>query len=141
MEENSAPKSYGRIVFPGWESTAIDKPNTIARIEGDSNYSIVHLKCGHRHRYPVCLDWIEAQLDPEQFFRIHKSHIISGNWVTRYRPDGERYRVEFKSGDPLYVSRKRRDDFEKFIKPFIPFGYKRRKNKNRHILRTSFVYA
>jgi DNA-binding LytR/AlgR family response regulator len=128
MNENETPKTYGRIVFPDKERTVIEKSNTIAWIEGDSNYIIIHFKSGEFKRIAVCLKWIMQELAPEMFFRIHDRHIVNGNWITGYSPEGERYQVRIKKGDPLYVSRKRRDGFELFIYPYLPDGFKRKKN-------------
>jgi DNA-binding LytR/AlgR family response regulator len=128
MEENETTKTYGRIVFPGWKNNVIKNPDTIGWVEGYGNCIKVHLKCGETRCFTVCLAWLEDKLDPAKFFRIHDSHFVNGNWVTGYRPEGERYQVKLKKGDPLYVSRNRRDDFEVFIMPYIPDGYKRKKN-------------
>jgi len=127
MTENLIPQHYGKIVFPGWENKVIENPNTLSLIMGDGNYIYVFFKCGGFEHYPVCLEWIEARLDPALFCRIHKSYIISGSWVTGYSPVGERYQIRCRRGEPLYVSRQRRDDFEEFISAYLPDGYKRNK--------------
>jgi DNA-binding LytR/AlgR family response regulator len=127
MNDKEIPKEYGRIVFPGWENNVIENPDTIALIEGDDNCIKVRFKCGDIRSYSVCLKWILGKLDPCKFFRIHNRYIINGNFVTGYSPEGERYQVRFRQCEPLYVSRDRRDDFEAFIKPYLPDGYKRKK--------------
>ena len=60
-------------------------------------------------------DYDERVLDPTNFFRIHNSYIINMKYVNRIvKIDG--ISCEMKNGLIISISKRRQDDFNKFIK-------------------------
>jgi two-component system, LytTR family, response regulator len=64
-----------------------------------------------RHLVHVSLNRLETRLDPDRFARIHRTHIVNLDHVTRFRPLGRgRLAAELTNGANLPVSRTRARD-------------------------------
>jgi two-component system LytT family response regulator len=60
-------------------------------------------------------DYDHRVLDPSNFFRIHNSYIINMKYIKRIiKTDGNS--CEMKNGHVIAISKRRQDDFNKFIK-------------------------
>ena len=60
-------------------------------------------------------DYDERVLDPTNFFRIHNSYIINMKYVNRIvKIDGNS--CEMKNGLIISISKRRQDDFNRFMK-------------------------
>jgi two-component system LytT family response regulator len=54
----------------------------------------------------VPLSTLEARLDPERFFRIHRSHVVNMDHVAAIRPcDDRRFLVVLDDGTEIIASR------------------------------------
>jgi two-component system LytT family response regulator len=97
-------KSGGRVYFVRAEE--------IDWVESAGNYVKLHVG-GETHLLRETMTAIEAQLDPEAFFRIHRCHIVNIERVRELQPsfNGE-YVVFLKSGARLTLSRGYRDKFQ-----------------------------
>jgi len=97
-------KSGGRVYFVRAEE--------IDWIESAGNYVKLHVG-GETHLLRETMTAIEAQLDPEAFFRIHRCHIVNIERVRELQPsfNGE-YVVFLKNGARLTLSRGYRDKFQ-----------------------------
>ncbi len=72
----------------------------------------VKLHCGERsHLMRATISSIEAQLDPTQFVRIHRSTVVRTDRIRRLRPQehGD-YQVLLRDGTELRMSRRRREE-------------------------------
>lgn len=56
----------------------------IVRIEGDRNYSYIHLNNGSKKLVSKTLSVLEELLDSKGFFRCHRSHIINADYISNY---------------------------------------------------------
>ncbi len=67
---------------------------------------------------------IEAQLDPDSFFRIHRSHIVNIERVKELQPwfNGE-YVVFLKNGTRLTLSRSYRDKLQERLGRPVGSGF------------------
>lgn len=77
----------------------------------------VELHCGEKS-YPIRerMDYLEDHLDPQKFFRIHRSSIVQLDRIASLiREAGGDYAVKLKSGVQLAVGRGRIDALEKWI--------------------------
>lgn len=77
----------------------------------------VELHCGEKS-YPIRerMDYLENNLDPQKFFRIHRSSIVQlDRIVSLIREAGGDYAIKLKSGIQLGVGRGRIDALEKWI--------------------------
>ena len=97
-------KSGGRVYFV--------RTDEIDWIEAAGNYVKLHVGA-EAHLLRETMTAIEAQLDPDVFFRIHRCHIVNIERVQELQPwfNGE-YVVCLKTGARLTLSRGYRDKFQ-----------------------------
>ena len=101
-------KSGGRIFFV--------RTSEIDWIEAAGNYVKLHVGTD-THLFRDTMNAIEAQLDSDTFFRIHRSHIVNIERVKELQPwfNGE-YVVFLKSGTRLTLSRGYREKLQEQLK-------------------------
>ena len=81
----------------------------ISWIEGASQYSRVHARSGE-FLLSRSLSSLECELDPERFFRIHRSAIVNAAFVREVMSRGDgRYNVYLQGGVALPLGRARRE--------------------------------
>ena len=97
-------KSGGRVFFVRTED--------IEWIEAAGNYVRLHLK-DQSHLFRETMNQMEARLDPERFFRIHRSRIVNTERIKELQPwfNGE-YVVLLQNGTQLRLSRSYREKLE-----------------------------
>ncbi len=96
-----------RIVLPTSDGLEFVKIKQIIRCKSDSNYCSIFLKEGRQIFLAKTLKEIEALLIDHGFFRIHKSHLISENFISKYHyQDGGS--IEMSDGSILPISRSRK---------------------------------
>lgn len=84
-------------------------------IQGASQYSRVHTKSGE-YLLSRTLASLECELDPRQFFRIHRSAIVNASHVREVRSSGDgRYNIYLHGGLALPMGRARREILEKLL--------------------------
>ncbi len=100
-------KAGGRIFFV--------RPAEIEWIEAAGNYVKLHVGT-EAHLFRETMNAVEARLDAEIFFRIHRSHIVNIERVRELQPrfNGE-YVVCMKSGARLTLSRGYREKLQERI--------------------------
>ena len=80
---------------------------SIERIEACDDYVMVYA-ASRTYRLNLQLSAIESRLDPNQFVRIHRSHIVNLDSVTAIAPyDGSRFQVTLRGGAAIVASRQR----------------------------------
>ena len=105
--ERCVIKSGGRVFFVRSEE--------IDWIEAAGNYVKLHVG-NDTHLFRETMNALEAQLDPDTFFRIHRSHIVNIERVKELQPwfNGE-YVVFLRSGTRLTLSRGYREKLQERI--------------------------
>jgi len=100
-------KSGGRVFFVRAEE--------IDWIEAAGNYVKLHVGTD-THLFRETMNGVEAQLDPDLFYRIHRSHIVNIERVKELQPwfNGE-YVVFLRSGTRLTLSRGYREKLQQRI--------------------------
>lgn len=79
--------------------------DVVARIEARGDYVAVHHPGGASLMH-VTLGELEARLDPERFFRVHRSHIVSLDHVVAITPrDDRRFTIALDDGTEIIASR------------------------------------
>ena len=87
----------------------------ICWIQGASQYSRVHTKSGE-YLLSRTLASLECELDPQKFFRIHRSAIVNAAYVREVRSSGDgRYNIYLYGGQALPMGRARREILEKLL--------------------------
>ena len=97
-------KAGGRVFFV--------RSDEIDWIEAAGNYVKLHVGTD-AHLFRETMNALEAQLDPDLFFRIHRSHIVNIERVKELQPwfNGE-YVVFLRSGTRLTLSRGYREKLQ-----------------------------
>jgi two-component system LytT family response regulator len=100
-------KSGGRVFFV--------RADEIDWIEAAGNYVKLHVGA-EAHLFRETMTTLETQLDPDVFFRIHRSHIVNIERVKELQPwfNGE-YVVFLRSGTRLTLSRGYREKLQERI--------------------------
>lgn len=98
------------LAVPIAEGFEVVQVSDIVRLEGEEGYTLLVL-APNRHLITTrrLKEW-EAILEDQDFFRIHRSHLINFHHLKRYHRANGGY-VEMADGAELDVSRRRRDAF------------------------------
>lgn len=100
-------KSPRRILVPTSKGIEVLDINTIVRLEGDRNYTLIHSEGARPLLTSKTLKEYEEQLEGTGFFRIYQSHLVNLNFVARYLR-GRGGSIELKDGTILPVSREKK---------------------------------
>ena len=103
-------KAVKRIAIPSLEGYQFVDIDHIQYLEAFSNYTVMYLHGNQKITVSRTLKDFEELLPPEIFVRIHHSHIINMDQVSRYIK-GEGGQVVMNNGKVLDVARRKKDDF------------------------------
>lgn len=109
----SGNKSSLQLVIPTKQGEHQFPVNDIIRCEADSNYTMIHLKGGKKFMASKTLSNIENLLEPEQFLRVHKSHLVNKNCIVRLIPENE---IEMNDQSIISISRRRLTEVKHLLK-------------------------
>ncbi len=108
-------KQSNKITISHAKGIKIIDDSTILYIEADSNCSVLYFTDGTKYLDTRTLGIYDEILNPDKFFRIHKSVIINLQHLAEYiNEDG--YFAVLKSGQRLAVARNRVQEFLAKIK-------------------------
>ncbi|MDC8012760.1 LytR/AlgR family response regulator transcription factor [Tahibacter soli] len=110
LRERLSPRK--RFLVPARDKTIVVDANDVDWIEAADYYICLHVG-GASHLLRDTMDEIERQLDPQQFFRAHRSAIVNLARVREIHPlfrgDCE---LKLADGTAVRLSRNRRREFE-----------------------------
>lgn len=87
----------------------------IDRLEARDDYVAIYAG-GRRYLVHIRLADLESHLDPDQFIRIHRSHIVNLDHVNALVPyDGTRLQVEMRDGTKIMASRTRSKELRHLV--------------------------
>jgi two-component system LytT family response regulator len=118
VQSMQAPPRTDRLVVKSSGRLFFLRTDEIDWIEAAGNYVRIHIGT-ESHLLRETMNSIEARLNPEMFFRIHRSHIVNIERIKELQPwfNGE-YMVLLRTGMKLTLSRGYRDKLhEKLGKP------------------------
>ena len=97
------------------EKVVVVKTDDIDWIEAADYYSSIHAG-GHAYLLRETMNELESRLDPERFFRVHRSAIVNLDRVREVHPlfRGDCALV-LSDGTRVKLSRKRRNEFERMF--------------------------
>lgn len=105
---------HKKIALPigdGYEMIAF---NNIIRCESDSNYTTIFLRDKRKITLSKTLKEVEASLNSKVFFRVHHSHLINIDHISKlYKADGGT--VLMADGAHINISRNKKDAFFELI--------------------------
>lgn len=117
LEHNLLHKyALNKIAISTKEGMHLYNINDIVHIEAQSNYTLFSFISGPKLTVSKTLKEFEELLPNDLFFRPHHSHLINLHYVKRYIK-GDGGRIEMQNGEYVDVSRKKKEDFLKLIKP------------------------
>lgn len=99
-----------KIILPMSEGLMLLDIPDIIRLESDGSYTIFFTRDGKRHVTSQTLATYEPQLSNHSFFRVHHSHLINLNHISKY-VKGEGGYVIMSDGTSVDVSRRKKEDF------------------------------
>ncbi len=110
VQQNLATSKFDKITISAVDGMYFLAIADILRIEADDNYSHIYTKEGQRFTVSKTIKYYEDLLREEKFFRVHKSHIINLNYMTKF-VKGEGGYVVMNDRKEILVSRRRRTPF------------------------------
>ena len=116
LKKNLAnPKNQeDHIAIPTNDGLEFIQIKQILRIESSSNYSKIILLTGPQMLVTRQLKDFEELLQDYRFYRVHHSHLINLNYISKYvRGDGGQ--ITMRNGDIIDVSRRKKEVFLKLI--------------------------
>jgi two-component system LytT family response regulator len=105
-----ASSQENKIAVPTGEGLEFIMIREIVRIESSANYSRVFLSDRRSLLVTRLLKDFEDLLAPYRFFRVHNSHVVNLQYITRYIR-GEGGQVVIENGDVVDVSRRKKEEF------------------------------
>lgn len=101
-----------RLALPTLEGFAFVEVPDLVYLGAEGSYTVLHTCDGQKHVVSKPLKEYEELLEPYGFYRIHHSHIIQLDKITKYVKGSGGY-VVMKDGTSLDVSARRKDEFLK----------------------------
>lgn len=99
-----------RVALPVGDAMQFFHADEILRCEGESNYTHIYLSNGKKITTAKTLKDVEESLLGFSFYRIHKSHLVNINHISKViRGDGGY--VVMDDGTSITISRNKRDAF------------------------------
>ncbi|MFM7023821.1 MAG: LytR/AlgR family response regulator transcription factor [Flavobacteriales bacterium] len=106
----SINKQTKKVILPVMEGFEIIHVNDIIRCEANDNFTSFHLTNGKKMLICRTLKFYEECLSDFDFVRVHKSHLINLQYVTKYTK-GKGGFVTMNDGSQVDVSPNKRDEF------------------------------
>jgi two-component system LytT family response regulator len=99
-----------KIALPVGDAMQFMQPDEIIRCESDSNYTHIILANGKQITLAKTLKEVEENINGAPFFRIHQSHLVNMNHISKYIK-GENAYVVMKDGTQIGISRNKKEAF------------------------------
>ena len=103
----SNEKEDFKLAVPTTEGAIFFSPSEIIRCEGDRNYTWFYLTNNRKHLSSKTIKEYEDLLSRHDFLRIHKSHLVSMEFIDKYLNEGT---VVLKDKVQLPVARLRKEE-------------------------------
>lgn len=103
-EPEPSPPLLDRIPIRLGNRTTLVPVDRVERLQAADDYVAVFAE-GRRLLASYRLSELAAQLDPNRFVRIHRSHVVNLGFVQGFERQGDRVRVRMKNGETVPASR------------------------------------
>lgn len=92
--------------------------STVPLLESSGNYTVLHLEQGHRPMLGRSLNYLEARLDPDVFFRASRQHLLNLTAIVAMEtgPEG-RLVARLTGGQEVELSRRQTQHFKARLSP------------------------
>lgn len=108
-------KTLDRLLIHTTEGISVIPQNQIYRLESDGNYTTIYTMTNQKHIASLNLKNYEEILPEPPFFRIHQSHIININYITKVLKEDGGF-VVLENGSKIPIARRRKDEFVELLK-------------------------
>ena len=106
----SQSKKFDTLILPDKQNHQVLNFDDIYHLDAEGNYSVFHLSDGKELISSYALSYYEKILTPPQFFRIHKSHIINMDKISKFA-GGRTGSVLLQNGKKLDIAARRKAAF------------------------------
>jgi two-component system, LytTR family, response regulator len=103
-------KLTDKIALPVGDAMQFIQPDEIIRCESESNYTHIFLSNGKKITMAKTLKEVEENISGSPFFRVHQSHLVNMNHISRYMKGDNAY-IIMKDGTQIGVSRNKKEAF------------------------------
>lgn len=110
FQQNLSSNKFDKITISAIDGLYFLAIKDILRIEADDNYSHIYTTEGQRFTVSKTIKYYEDLLKDDNFFRVHKSHIINLNYMKKFVKGDGGY-VVMNDDKEITVSRRRRPAF------------------------------
>jgi two-component system, LytTR family, response regulator len=104
-----------RIALPVGDAMQLFAPDDIIRCESDSNYTSIWLAGGKKLLLAKTLKEIEETLRGLSFFRVHQSHLVNMNHISKV-VKGESSYLIMSDGNNIPISRNKKEAFMEMLR-------------------------
>ena len=101
-----------KLALPGVTDVTFVALDHIVRLQAERNYTRFFFADGKEFFTAKTLKEFESLLPTELFIRVHRTHLINKDFISRYSRDGILY---LKDGSNVEVSRRKKDQLLKFM--------------------------
>ncbi len=109
------PNTFDKMVVTTLDGYELISYSDIIRLSGEDNYTRIHLKGKEPILVSKTIKFFEEILENKNFFRVHKSHIINLNYISKVvRGDGGY--VIMSDGVKIVIAKRRRTYFMEMLK-------------------------
>ena len=116
LSSSMESEGYGnKVAISHTKGIKLIEVENIMYLEASGNCTVLYFKDGTRYLDTRTLKIYEGILNPEMFYRIHKSHIINLEYLKEYINEDGHFAV-LKNGKLLPVARNRVSSFVKTLK-------------------------
>jgi len=95
----------GIFFLPTSKGIELIDVNTIIRVQSVSNYSKLYFSDGKTLVVAKVLKWFEESLPCKQFIRVHRTHLVNKQFISRYIKGDK---IQLANGDWVEVSRRKK---------------------------------
>ncbi len=107
-------KVFNKLALPSTDGYIVVKVDEIIRLEADGAYSVVYLEQGKKVMVSKHLKEYEKILKDAHFFRLHQSHLVNLNHITKYSRKSNS-KVTLSDGSQLEVAHRKREEFRHLL--------------------------
>lgn len=104
------PNTFEKMSISAVDGIYFINIKDIMRCEGEDNYTHIYLLSGEKITVSKTIKEYEKLLTPVNFYRVHKSHVVNLNYITKF-VKGEGGYLIMDDGKMIEVSRRRRAAF------------------------------
>ena len=115
ITQQNAP--FPNIALPTFDGFEMIVAKDILYIEADGNYSTFYMREGRKILISRTLGEMEKVLSLYSFIRLHHSHLVNMTEIAKY-VKGEGGYVILKNGQNINVSRRKKSELLKALKPY-----------------------